>query len=204
MACHSNRPTGWRDYAEIIPTIIITSWSYIFSSGRVRWRRFWGDNRRFWDGTPLRPLVACHRPLSRRLDRCDRMIQNESRDPFGGNVYYVTMQIMFLTRNFRNGERNLHCDVVHITTKWVSSVTLDCNGVFAIKAYAEFLWQFNFKLACRLRPLYCSSCFSGLDIWRWEPLLFTLWQQNELCKSALCSPGCAASQPRLSSPCAAR
>ena len=76
-----------------------------------------------------------HRPLSRRLDRCDRVIQNESRDPFGGNVYYVTMQITFFTRKFRNRERNLHCDVVHITTKWVSSLTLDCNGVFAIKAY---------------------------------------------------------------------
>ena len=50
-------------------------------------------------------------------------------------MYYVTMQITFLTRKFRNGERNLHCDVVHITTKWVSSLTLDCNGVFAIKAY---------------------------------------------------------------------
>ena len=75
-----------------------------------------------------------YRPLSRRLDRCDRVIQNESRDPFGGNVYYVTMQITFLTRKFRNVERNLHCDVVHITTKWVSSLTLDCNGVFAIKA----------------------------------------------------------------------
>ena len=39
-------------------------------------------------------------------------------------------------RIFRNAERNLHCDVVHITTKWVSSLSLDCNGVFAIKAYA--------------------------------------------------------------------
>ena len=76
-----------------------------------------------------------HRPLSRRLDRCDRVIQNESRNPFGGNVYYVTMQITFLTRKFRNGERNLHCDVVHITTKWVFRLTLDCSGVFAIKAY---------------------------------------------------------------------
>ena len=74
------------------------------------------------------------RPLSRRLDRCNRVIQNESRYPFGGNVYYVTMQITSLTRKFRNGERNLLCDVVHITTKWVSSLTLDCNGVFAIKA----------------------------------------------------------------------
>ena len=79
---------------------------------------------------------SMHRPLSRHLDRCDRVIQNESRDPFGGNVYYVTMQITFLTRKFRNVERNLHCDVVHITTKWVFRLTLDCNGVFAIKAYA--------------------------------------------------------------------
>ena len=52
-----------------------------------------------------------YRPLSRRLDRCDRVIQNESRDPFGGNVYYVTIQITFLTRKFRNGQCNLHCDV---------------------------------------------------------------------------------------------
>ena len=81
-------------------------------------------------------FIHSHRPLSRRLDRCDRVIQNESRDPFGGNVYYVTMQITFLRHKFRNGERNLHCDIVHITTKWVSSLTLDCNGDFAIKAYS--------------------------------------------------------------------
>ena len=47
--------------------------------------------------------------LSRRLDRCDRMIQNESRDSNAGNVLlfsaatyrprpYVTMQITFLVR----------------------------------------------------------------------------------------------------------
>ena len=85
-----------------------------------------------WGRNTLNPF---HRPLSRRLNHCDRVIQNESRDPFGGNVYYVTMQIRFFTRKFWNGERNLHCDVVPITTKWVSSLTLDCNGVFAIKAY---------------------------------------------------------------------
>ena len=77
-------------------------------------------------------------------------IQNESRDPFGGNVYYVTMQITFLTRKFRNGERNLHCDAVQITTKWVSSLTLDCNGVFAIKAYGypadKSIFYCNLKL----------------------------------------------------------
>ena len=76
-----------------------------------------------------------YRLLSQRLDRCDRVIQNEYRYPFGGNVYYVAMKITYLTRKLRNGERNLHCDVVHVTTKWVSSLTLDCNGVFAIKAY---------------------------------------------------------------------
>ena len=78
-----------------------------------------------------------YRPLSRRLDRCDRMIQNESRDPNGGNVYYVTIQIMFLTRKFRNVERNLHCGVVHFTTVWDASLTRECNGVFAIKAYSQ-------------------------------------------------------------------
>ena len=29
---------------------------------------------------------AIHRPLSRRLDRCDRVIQKESGDPNGGNM----------------------------------------------------------------------------------------------------------------------
>ena len=47
-----------------------------------------------------------HRPLSRRLDRCDRVIQNESRDPFGGNVYYVTMQI-----TLNSGMGNVICIV---------------------------------------------------------------------------------------------
>ena len=46
------------------------------------------------------------------------------------------MKITFVTRKFRNGQRNSHCDVVHITTKWVFCLTLDCNGVYAIKAYA--------------------------------------------------------------------
>ena len=84
-----------------------------------------------------------YRPLSRRMYRCDRVIQIESRDPFAGNVYYVTMQITFLTRKckFRNVECNLHWDVVHIATKCVSSLTLDCNGVFAIKAYTKVRLQ---------------------------------------------------------------
>ena len=70
-----------------------------------------------------------------RLDRCDRVIPNESRFQFGGNLYYVTMQITFLMRTLRNVERNLQCDVVHFNTKWLSSLNLDCNDVFAINAY---------------------------------------------------------------------
>ena len=57
-------------------------------------------------GSRMQKAPIAYRPLSRRLDRCNRVFQNESSDPFGGNVYYVTMQITFLTRKFRNGERN--------------------------------------------------------------------------------------------------
>ncbi len=59
-------------------------------------------------------------------------IESEARDPFGGNVYYVTMQIMFPIPEFARKERNLHCDVVHVTTKWVSRLVLD-HAISAIK-----------------------------------------------------------------------
>ena len=62
-----------------------------------------------------------HRPL------CENAIaiESEAKDPFGGNVYYVTMQITFPIPEFARKERNLHCDVVHVTTKWVSRLVLD-------------------------------------------------------------------------------
>ena len=44
-------------------------------------------------------------------------IESEARDPNGGNVYYVTMQITSLTFHlpeFARKERNLHCDVAVI------------------------------------------------------------------------------------------
>ena len=47
------------------------------------------------------------------------------------------MQITFVTRKFRNVERNLQCDVLHITTVRVARLVLGCNGVFAIKAYGD-------------------------------------------------------------------
>ena len=46
----------------------------------------------------------------------------------------VTMKITFVTRKFRNVERNVHCDVLHVTPDRVARLGLECNGVFAIKA----------------------------------------------------------------------
>ena len=45
------------------------------------------------------------------------------------------MRITFVTRKFGNVERNSHCDVLHFTPVRVAKLFLDCNGVFAIKAY---------------------------------------------------------------------
>ena len=42
-------------------------------------------------------------------------IESEARDPFGGNVYYLTMQITFRIPEFARKELNLHCDVVHVS-----------------------------------------------------------------------------------------
>ena len=67
-------------------------------------------------------------PLSRNAIA----IESEARDPNGGNVYYVTMQITFHVPEFARKERNLHCDVVHITIVWVSSIVLD-HAIAAIQ-----------------------------------------------------------------------
>ena len=55
-------------------------------------------------------------------------IESEARDPFGVNVYYVTMQITFHIPEFARKERNLHCDVVDVTTKWVSRLVVQPKG----------------------------------------------------------------------------
>ena len=59
-------------------------------------------------------------------------IGSEARDPFGGNVYYVIMEITFPIPEFARRKRNLHCDVVHVTTKWVSRLVLD-HAIAAIQ-----------------------------------------------------------------------
>ena len=52
------------------------------------------------------------------------------------------MRITFVTRKCGNVERNSHCDVLHFTPVRVARLFLDCNGVFAIKAYV-----INFRLS---------------------------------------------------------
>ena len=100
----------------------------------------------------------CYRPLSRRLDRCDRVIHNESGDPNGGNMCSfsgatctsrdVTMQITFLIRKsaliYR---RNLR--------QRVASLTLNCNGVLAIRAYSDALTNYG-VLNVGLDSLCCT------------------------------------------------
>ena len=59
-------------------------------------------------------------------------IESEARDPNSGNMYYVTMQITFHIAEFARKERNLHCNVVHITNVWVTRFVLD-HAIAAIQ-----------------------------------------------------------------------
>ena len=48
-------------------------------------------------------------------------------------MYHVTMQITFpIPEIAARKERNLHCDVVHVTTKWISRLVLD-HAIAAIQ-----------------------------------------------------------------------
>ena len=51
-------------------------------------------------------------------------IESEANDSFGGNVYYVTMQITLPIPEFTRNERNCHCDVLHITPDRVVTLVL--------------------------------------------------------------------------------
>ena len=65
--------------------------------------------------------INVYRPLSRKR-HCN---PEEFGDSNGGNVKYVTMQITFNIPEFTRNERNLHCDVLHITTVRVARLVLD-------------------------------------------------------------------------------
>ena len=101
---------------------------------------------------PIFWMKLC-RPLLRHLDRCDRMIQNESRDPNSGNMCLFSAvtctsqcQLRSITRECPSVRYVIcivtsrrRCKQAHITAVWVSSLTLDCNGVFATKCRFYFL-----------------------------------------------------------------
>ena len=63
-------------------------------------------------------------------------IESEAKDPFGGNVYYVAMQITLPIPEFTRNERNLHCDVLHITPDRVARLVLD-DAIAAIQTSQE-------------------------------------------------------------------
>ena len=52
-------------------------------------------------------------------------IESKAKYLFGGSVYYVTMQITLSIPEFTRNERNLHCDVLYITTDRVARLVLD-------------------------------------------------------------------------------
>ena len=90
------------------------------------------------------------------------MKKNKSRVALGLNgplnghppsVYYVTMRITFVTREFGKVERNSHCDVLHIAPVRVARLVMDCNGVFAIKAYCSR----TLRERPRTMPLSCAD-----------------------------------------------
>ena len=49
----------------------------------------------------------------------------EANDSFRGNVYYVTMQITLPIPELTRNERNVHCDVLHITPERIVRLFLD-------------------------------------------------------------------------------
>ena len=52
-------------------------------------------------------------------------IESEANDSFGGNVYYVTMQITLPIPKFTHNERSVHCDALHITPDRVVRLFVD-------------------------------------------------------------------------------
>ena len=52
-------------------------------------------------------------------------IESEANDSFGGNVYYITMQITLPIPEFSRNERNFHCDIWYITPDRVVTLVLD-------------------------------------------------------------------------------
>ena len=84
--------------------------------------------------------LVSYRPLSRRLDRCDRVIHNESGDPNGGNMCSFSGATC-TSRVRHNADYVPYAKSALIYRRGlrqrVASLTLNCNGDFAIRAYSE-------------------------------------------------------------------
>ena len=79
-----------------------------------------------------------HRPLSRRLDRCDRVIQKESGDPNGGNICSFSWATG--TSRVRHNADYVPCaqirfDLYQRVARESPASPSIANGVFAIRAY---------------------------------------------------------------------
>ena len=89
------------------------------------WEVARGTDRRDDRQTPPSAHFRCLLPPTKNTTTMDVIclyrenaiaIESEARDPNGGNVYYVTLQITFHILEFARKERNLHCDVVPAST----------------------------------------------------------------------------------------
>ena len=99
------------------------------------------------------------------------------------------MRITFVTRTFGNVERNSHCDVLHITPIRVARLFLDCNGVFAIKAYWLPVEQrIEYKLL-----LLTFNCLHGLV----GPYLSDLQSRQQPARYALLTLTCWSSRTAI-------
>ena len=80
-----------------------------------------------------------HRPLSRRLDRCDRVIQKESGDPNGGNMCSFSWATG--TSRVRHNADYVPCAQIRFDLYVRESPASPsiANGVFAIRAYGATL-----------------------------------------------------------------
>ena len=121
-------------------------------------------------------FASFHRPLSRRLDRCDRMIQNESSDSNGVNAclfsawrvrYKSQCKLRSLRTRKRPPVRYVICIVTYNSSLKTNThycrlgLTLDCNCVFAIKAYWTCMCQYGpYTVDRRNRALHIGHWMS--------------------------------------------
>ena len=121
MSHQTGSPTPWCDTYMYGSSCIMKKDARVCdSSSSELWCRL------LYFRSPVRPSTQW--PLSRNAIA----IESEASYPNGGTVYYVTMQITLSIPEFTRNERDLHCDVLHITTDKVARLVLD-DAIAAIQ-----------------------------------------------------------------------